>query len=43
MIEVDVFVAGAGLAGSIAALSYAKAGRKVLIADPINYNSASTS
>ena len=42
MIEVDVFVAGAGLAGSIAALSYAKAGRKVLIADPINYNSAST-
>jgi len=42
MIEVDVFVAGAGLAGSIAALSYAKAGRKVLIADPINYDNAST-
>ena len=41
MIEVDVFVAGAGLAGSIAALSYAKAGRKVLIADPINYDSTS--
>ena len=42
MIEVDVFVAGAGLAGSIAALSYAKAGRKVLIADPINYDNTST-
>ena len=42
MIEVDIFVAGAGLAGSIAALSYAKAGRKVLIADPINYDNTST-
>ena len=41
MIEVDVFVAGAGLAGSIAALSYAKAGRTVLIADPVNYDSKS--
>jgi len=41
MIEVDVFIAGAGLAGSIAALSYAKAGRTVLIADPVNYDSKS--
>ena len=41
MIEVDVFIAGAGLAGSIAALSYAKAGRTVLIADPVSYDSKS--
>ena len=34
MIETDVFIAGAGLAGSIAALSYSKAGRNVIIADP---------
>ena len=34
MIETDVFISGAGLAGSIAALSYAKAGRKVTVADP---------
>ena len=32
--ETDVFVAGAGLAGSIAALSYSKAGRNVIVADP---------
>ena len=32
--ETDVFIAGAGLAGSIAALSYSKAGRNVIIADP---------
>ena len=36
--ETDVFVAGAGLAGSIAALSYSKAGRNVIIADPFVYN-----
>ena len=34
MMETDVFVAGAGLAGSIAALSYSKAGRNVIVADP---------
>ena len=34
MIETDVFISGAGLAGSIAALSYAKAGRNVTVADP---------
>ena len=32
--ETDVFIAGAGLAGSIAALSYSKAGRNVIVADP---------
>ena len=36
--ETDVFVAGAGLAGSIAALSYSKAGRNVIITDPFVYN-----
>ncbi len=36
--ETDVFIAGAGLAGSIAALSYSKAGRNVIIADPFVYN-----
>ena len=34
MMETDVFIAGAGLTGSIAALSYSKAGRNVIIADP---------
>ncbi len=34
MMETDVFVAGAGLAGSIAALSYSKLGRNVIVADP---------
>ena len=34
MMETDVFIAGAGLAGSIAALSYSKAGRNVIVADP---------
>ena len=38
MMETDVFIAGAGLAGSIAALSYSKAGRNVIIADPFVYN-----
>ena len=37
MMETDVFVAGAGLAGSIAALSYSKAGRNVIVADPFIY------
>ena len=32
--ETDVFIAGAGLAGSIAALSYSKSGRNVIVADP---------
>ena len=36
--ETDVFVAGAGLAGSIAALSYSKAGRNVIVADPFIYS-----
>ena len=36
--ETDVFIAGAGLAGSIAALSYSKAGRNVIIADPFIYS-----
>ena len=36
--ETDVFIAGAGLAGSIAALSYSKTGRNVIIADPFVYN-----
>ena len=36
--ETDVFVAGAGLAGSIAALSFSKAGRNVIIADPFIYS-----
>ena len=38
MMETDVFVAGAGLAGSIAALSYSKAGRNVIVADPFIYS-----
>ena len=38
MMETDVFIAGAGLAGSIAALSYSKAGRNVLVADPYIYD-----
>ena len=38
MMETDVFIAGAGLAGSIAALSYSKTGRNVIIADPFVYN-----
>ena len=37
MEETDVFIAGAGLAGSIAALSYSKAGRNVIVADPFIY------
>ena len=37
MIETDVFISGAGLAGSIAALSYSKAGRNVIVADPFIY------
>jgi len=37
--ETDVFIAGAGLAGSVAALSYSKAGRNVIVADPITYSS----
>ena len=36
--ETDVFIAGAGLAGSIAALSYSKAGRNVIVADPFTYS-----
>ena len=39
MMETDVFIAGAGLAGSVAALSYSKAGRNVIVADPITYRS----
>ena len=38
MMETDVFIAGAGLAGSIAALSYSKAGRNVIVADPFSYS-----
>ena len=38
MMETDVFIAGAGLAGSIAALSYSKAGRNVIVADPFIYS-----
>ena len=37
MEETDVFISGAGLAGSIAALSYSKAGRNVVVADPYIY------
>ena len=37
MVETDVFISGAGLAGSIAALSYSKAGRNVIVADPFIY------
>ena len=37
MVETDVFISGAGLAGSIAALSYSKAGRNVVVADPYIY------
>ena len=36
--ETDVFIAGAGLAGSIAALSYSKTGRNVIVADPFIYS-----
>ena len=36
--ETDVFIAGAGLAGSIAALSYSKAGRNVIVSDPFIYS-----
>ena len=38
MITTDVFIAGAGLAGSIAALSYAKSARNVVVADPYSYD-----
>ena len=38
MITTDVFIAGAGLAGSIAALSYAKSARNVVVADPFSYD-----
>ena len=38
MMETDVFIAGAGLAGSIAALSYSRAGRNVIVADPFTYS-----
>ena len=41
MITTDVFIAGAGLAGSIAALSYAKSARNVVVADPFIYNESS--
>ncbi len=36
--ETDVFIAGAGFAGSIAALSYSKAGRNVIVSDPFIYS-----
>ena len=38
MITTDVFIAGAGLAGSIAALSFAKSARNVVVADPFSYD-----
>ena len=38
MITTDVFIAGAGLAGSIAALSYAKSARNVVVADPFRHD-----
>ena len=38
MLETDVFIAGAGLTGSIAALSFSKTGRNVVIADPFSYS-----
>ena len=38
MITTDVFIAGAGIAGSIAALSYAKSARNVVVADPFIYD-----
>ena len=41
MITTDVFIAGAGLAGSIAALSYAKSARNVVLADPLSHNESS--
>ena len=41
MITTDVFIAGAGLAGSIAALSYARSARNVVLADPFSYNESS--
>ena len=39
MMETDVFIAGAGLAGSVAALSYSKAGRNVIVSYPITSSS----
>ena len=41
MITTDVFIAGAGIAGSIAALSYAKSARNVIVADPFSYEESS--
>ena len=41
MITTDVFIAGAGLAGSIAALSYAKSARNVIIVDPFKHDESS--
>ena len=41
MITTDVFIAGAGLAGSIAALSYAKSARNVVIVDPFKHDESS--
>jgi len=41
MITTDVFIAGAGLAGSLAALSYAKSARNVVVADPFSYDESS--
>ena len=38
MLETDIFIAGAGLAGSIAALSFSKTGRNVVIADPFSHS-----
>ena len=37
MLETDIFIAGAGLAGSIAALSFSKTGRNVVIVDPFSH------
>ena len=41
MITTDVFIAGAGLAGSITALSYARSSRNVVVADPFSYDDSS--
>ena len=38
MLETDIFIAGAGLSGSIAALSFSKTGRNVVIADPFSHS-----
>ena len=38
MLETDIFIAGAGLAGSIAALSFSKTGRNVVITDPFSHS-----